>query len=80
MWSIIRRILHIDDKISSEMAKEIVERHCQSQGWPFEDPVLVSHSLLKIRIMTNTHYTGGNVFASIDVRSGEITYSSYTNR
>ena len=79
MWRFLRGILLKNGGISTEMAVEIARKHCSDTGAPFEEPIHISNSLFKINIMTNSRFTGGNVFMSIDIRDGSIAHYFYAD-
>ncbi|GAA1874222.1 hypothetical protein [Asanoa iriomotensis] len=66
--------------LSREDAVELARQHCIAQGYEWVAPVSVAWGLFRYGIRTNAEHRGGNFFATVDRRSGEIVRSSFARR
>jgi len=68
-------------------ALKVARDAATSEGWPWEEPVLVSRRRTwwffghqRWHIMTNTNLRGRNVNIHIDDRTATVTYKAFARR
>jgi hypothetical protein len=76
----LRALLGIRIGVSRADALRIAREHCEVQGWPWNEPVLVSLGLRCYSLFTNANYRGGNVTVRIDAESGTVLSASFAQR
>ena len=80
LLGLLRWVVGIRSGLTREEALSRAKVHVERQGWPWEEPVVVSEGVTVFRIRTNTNFRGGNVNVGVKVSDGSIAFARFARR
>lgn len=76
MLALLRRVLGIHIRITSEAALTAARDHCTAHGWHWGEPVHIRLGLRDYTIITQCDMRGGGkIFLGVDGENGEVSSS-----
>ena len=76
---VVRRVLQVLGVafLPEQRVLAIAKERAEAEGWPWREPVLLQHRLMRTLVTTNADMRGGNVRVLIDARSGDVVRAGF---
>jgi hypothetical protein len=73
--NLLRWILRSHPAVTRDKAIELARAHCEKEGLPWVEPVVVTERWREYVVRTNTEMRGGNVVIKINNSDGRVIRS-----